>query len=276
MKIKNIKLIIKTLVFTTIISTSCIMAFASEGKMSMDYFYNKYEIVNNGKIDNTPVFYIKNELHCDKCNVIIDYSNGSKYVCDVTNDKYTFKPLESDKEIIFNNIDDLNICKGIYTYIKETTESQLLRSSYFGMGVNIDNHSNIIYVDNLKTDENLIEYAKCWLKNNYNMTLDIPIYYSNINEGYNDIRKESKGGEFNYKNDFKKTPISIKIESEYTKIDIFAEKALVHELTHYALNKMGKDFSDNTKEFEKECIKNGGKTNDGKHGKFTSHLKCTL
>jgi hypothetical protein len=245
-----------------------------ENVSTIQEFCNKYNIVSNGKIDNTPIFYIKDNINDNKYNNIINYSNGSQYLYNLTTGRYIFKPFESDKEIVFYNIYDLEKCKETYTHVKELNESQILKNAYIKLGgIKEGSYNDKIYADNLSTDAELQKYASQWLKDNYNLTLDIPVYFSDLNKNYNENSILSNSGCLNLDINTK-TAKSIEIEKEYSKVNILSEKTLIHELTHYALYKLGKPFDDESEEFKKECIKNGGVTNDWQYDydKFRTHL----
>lgn len=277
MKNKSINNLIKVVMISGIVMMfnigNVVNCFASDKVNTISDFCNKYEVVNNGKVDETPLFYFKNFTANDNKDVIYNYSNGSWYLYNYTTEKYIFKPLESDKEINFNNLIDLDECFNNYENIKELNESSILKNAHFNIET-FSMYSCKVYVNNLKTEDDLKEYATQWLKDNYNLTLDIPIYYSELNKGYNDITHELQNGKFNWKTNTN-APISIEIEKEYNKVNIFAERTLVHELTHYALDKLGKPFNDDSKTFNTELLKNGGKNNKGEKGIFYSHLKST-
>jgi len=203
--------------------------------------------------------YIINNQYVDSNNVfIIKYSNGSWSSCDFLNNKFIL--TEKDSAIEFNNIKDL--CENINK--KNNIEmSPILKNNSITEGISL--HSDKIYCDNLSSNEKLQEYATKWLKDNYNMTLDIPIIYDDLGNKYN--------GHYLYEN---KTPKLIQINKGLKGIDICAEKTLIHELVHYVLSKNNKDFTDETDTFRKECVKMGGNTNYGENGYLNSHLKCTM
>jgi hypothetical protein len=257
---KSIKNLIKIVAISGIVVMFNITpSFASDKVETINDFCNKYGIVNNGKIDNERLYGINTETK-ENGDSIIKYSNGSWSLYNIKANKYIFKPLESNENLVCNNIDDLSKCSLAYTEIKNDH-----------LNIELGAHSNIIYADNLNTNQDLENYAKQWLKDTYNITLDIPIYYNNIT----DKDGVTINGLYNYKTyKDKYTPISIEINQG--NIDIQKEKYIIHEMTHYALDKLDKPSKDSDTIFEKECIKNGGDTNYGGIGLLHSHLKSTL
>lgn len=129
-----------------------------------------------------------------------------------------------------------------------------------------------IYVKQLTNDEDLKRYANMWLKDNYNMTLNIPIEFNSINQDKEDCIIY---GQTEYNNHI---PTKITISSDLNKIEndtnVITERMLIHELTHYALAIKGQEYEDNTSNFTNEAIKNGatidGKNND--EGILHSHV----
>ena len=115
------------------------------------------------------------------------------------------------------------------------------------------------YTQELKTNEELQVYATRFLKDNYNMDLDIPVTFKSI-EGNNIL------GQFIYYKDTNK-PIEITIndimltDNNYCSHDI--ERTLIHELVHYYLNSTNQDFKDNQETFEQENFEKGGRSNTG-------------
>lgn len=236
---KSIKNLIKVVIISGIVVMfNIIPSFASESN-----FY-----ICKATVDNTG-------------NTIIKYSDDSWFSYNNSTNKYIFKPITSDKELNFNSVGDMG--DSIANYSKNKSILPLLKNNTITIG--FGKHSDNIYSDDLKTDEKLKMYAEHWLKDNYNLTLNIPIYYCKLDN--------STQGKFVYKD---KIPQCIQINEDLKGIDIIVEKVLIHESTHMALFEINKDFDDGTENFNKECIKNGSNTNDGKIGFLQSHLQCTI
>lgn len=263
MKIKSIKGLIKTLIATTIISISMInVAFADDNVKTIQDFCNKYMIVYNGEISNAN-HYIQKAIVDDTGTTTIQYQDGSWYSYNTSRMEYKFKPVESSNEINFANDSLLDKCRYTYDGLKN---NDLILSDRNSCLKGFGKHSDKIYVNDLKTDEDLKTYANKWLKDNYNLTLNVPIGYSDIGGiigGYNTISNNDK-------------PIEIKINSKAKNINLLSEKFLIHELTHYALCKLNREYHDGTESFSAECTKNGSNTCEGKVGILHSHLQSTL
>lgn len=118
----------------------------------------------------------------------------------------------------------------------------------------INDHNKKIYVENLKTNEDLMLYSKEFLKEQYNLDLDILVEFNSDKE--KDIR-----GAFYY-NIEKKEALYIDINTNL-ECQHEIERTLIHELCHYALFKLGKNFDDGQEDFEVENYKNGGRSNKG-------------
>lgn len=268
MNMKSIKNLIKVIMISGIVVMfnigNVVNCFASENVMTMDNFYNKYGIVNNGAVDNSIKIYAINTKNNNDGTLVTNFCNGSWYSVNNITNKYVFKPIESDKEISFS--DEFALCTSTQEY--QDIKLQLKQVSKFIKSINIigiGSHSDKIYTDDLSTDEKLTHYANQWLKDNYNMILDIPINYSTL--------KDDTQGVFINKGEIAQC---IQINDNFKNIDMASEKAIIHELTHMALFIQGKEFLDVTDTFKEECVKNGGNTNDGSFGILHSHLKCTM
>jgi len=130
-----------------------------------------------------------------------------------------------------------------------TTERQVIEE--------IEGYSNC-YTQDLKTNEQLQEYATRFLKDNYDMDLDISVTFNTLD---NNIL-----GQFRYYID-NNEPIEIVIndtmlaDNNYCQHDI--ERTLIHELVHYYLNSTNQDFKDGQEDFENENYKQGGRSNTG-------------
>lgn len=262
---KSIKSLMKVVMISGLVITlnifNIIPSFASE--MTMNDFCNKYNVVNNGKVDNSiKIYAINTETNSDG-TIITKLCNGSWYSINNVTNKYIFKPIESNEEISFS--DEFALCTSTQEYLDIKIQSKQVSSIIKNSEVDgIGSHSDIIYVDNLQTDENLNKYATQWLKDNYNLTLYIPISYSKL---------DGIEGVFTHDDRMARC---IKINEDLKNISISSEKVLIHELTHMVLFVQEKDSSDNTNTFKEECVKNGGNTNYGGIGILHSHLKCTI
>jgi hypothetical protein len=108
----------------------------------------------------------------------------------------------------------LEKCRYDYDSIKEKNNDIMLsdkNSCLKGFG----KHSDVIYTNDLQTDENLKIYAEKWLKDNYNLELDVPISYENIDGdigGYNTVSKKDN------------KPLEIKINKKAKNINLLSEK----------------------------------------------------
>lgn len=220
--------------------------------------FNIVNIVNCFASDS---FHISKATIDDSGDTIIKYSDDSWYSYNNSTNKYIFKSAKSNKELSFNSIFDMD--DSIAEYSKNKSILPLLKDNTITIG--FEKHSDNIYIDDLKTDEKLKIYTEHWLKDNYNLTLNIPVYYCKLDD--------STQGKFVYKD---KTPQCIQINEDLKGMDMIVEKILIHEATHMSLFEMRKDFDDGTEDFSKECVKNGSNTNDGEIGFLQSHLQCTL
>jgi hypothetical protein len=129
------------------------------------------------------------------------------------------------------------------------------------------------YVNKLTTDKELQEYATKWLKDNYNMNLDIPVEF-------NTIKQDNKENYIVFGRTFYEDskPIKIVINSDLNtstnEKSIIAERMLIHELTHVVMCKKGLDYRDESKEFIAEALKNGASIDDkdNTNGVLHSHV----
>ena len=103
---------------------------------------------------------------------------------------------------------------------------------------------NTLYnITNLHTQENLIKYSELYLKDNFNLTVNIPITFTDTPENIN--------GYFWHTSDTN-TSLRIEISTRLQKQDShIIEHTLIHELNHYALNELNLDFGDGQTQFEK-------------------------
>jgi hypothetical protein len=252
------ELVITLNIFNTIPSFAKSNNFCKD----MNEFCNKYAIINNG-ITTDLEHYMSKVIVDDKDTTIIKYLDGSWYSYNTSKSEYKFKPIESDIPLNFSSIKAVQRCRYDYANVKEKNDILSDRNSLLK---GFSRHSDIIYADNLKTDENLNKYARQWLKDNYNLILDIPINYS-------DSMKDDRCG---YTSILDNKPINIKLNKQIQNVDILSEKTLIHELTHYALLKLNTQYHDETSNFTQECVKNGSNTNDDYVGLLQSHLQSTL
>ncbi|HFD2052239.1 TPA: hypothetical protein ACF2DE_002970 [Clostridium perfringens] len=179
--------------------------------------------------------------------------NNERYI--VTFEDETFLEIEyknikillNKKENIFNvYLKNKNFSKEFYTL----SSLEEFIQEYLKSGEILD---YTIYVDDLKTNEDLEKYAKLFLKNEFNLELNIPVYFT-------DIEDPNTLGLFRYYEDESKA-VEILIDNEEVECDHQYEKILVHELCHYALFELGGDFKDSEDEFEKTLYSMGGRSN---------------
>jgi hypothetical protein len=200
----------------------------------------------------------------DNGSTIIKYSDGSWYSYNNLTNKYIFKSADSIKELNFKSISDMDDATNKYINAKNVSTSSFLKNDFMTNG--FEKHSDKIYTTDLKTDKQLESYSKQWLKDNYNLELSIPIYYS-------DDLESDDNGKFSYKY---KSPIDIKINKELQGMDLIVEKNIVHELTHYALFLNNKEFDDDTENFKFVLPPFLTHSNYHNIGFLQSHLQCTL
>lgn len=190
---------------------------------------------------------------------------NTKYTINIDNKNYTFENEDNsyninDKVIATVDNNELTQIKPYFTHEQLKTIN------------NIGIPSETTYTNKLTTDVELQQYAQQWLKDNYNMTLDIPVTFDKIinnNESY------SVNGRI-YFTDNKPTNIVINSDLIITdNTNFITERALIHELTHYIMCKQGLPYLDNDILFQQECIKNGTSINDlnGTKGILHSHVK---
>lgn len=131
---------------------------------------------------------------------------------------------------------------------------------------------SVIYTDDLKTDEDLRNYAIKFLKDNYNDTLDIPIEFNKV---YNENCNETIYGMTTFE-DGKATGIVIDSNLVYNNDSVQIERTLIHELLHLVLNQQGKGYQDGQADFENEVIKQGASSNNGNKGILHTHVKANI
>lgn len=113
----------------------------------------------------------------------------------------------------------------------------------------------IYYTDTLQTEQDLNVYAKAWLKDNYNMNLDIKIYFANCEVGLQGLFVHDSNNYIVISNEFLNPNDSIPI----TRI----ERVLRHELIHYALYEQNRGYWDGAEEFEREVQDKIAMSNNG-------------
>jgi|GEM_PF-4846859 len=149
---------------------------------------------------------------------------------------------------ILNPFNNTNNTESNYNITIPTPQNEIVQT--------IENYSNC-YTQDLKTNEDLQEYATQFLEDNYNIELNIPVTFKSIDSNIL--------GAFYYNKDTNK-PIKIVInnlmlaDNNYCSHDI--ERTLIHECTHLALNILNQDFKDGQESFENENYKLGGRSND--------------
>lgn len=249
------KNILKTLVITTIISmSSCILGYADVNSIPMSFVVNQ-DIKDNG------VAYIK-------------YNDGSWYSSNKIINKYIFFNSEINQEINF--CDDFELAGYIKNYenskLKLNEIPTIVKDNMYILK-NVEKHSDKIYCNDLSTNKDLEEYSKQWLRDNYNLSLNIPIEYCDYSKIDNISVDINTLGTFFTRNN---KPHVIYINKNIKDFNIIVERTLIHELIHYRLFSIGKPYKDNEDYFKNECIKCGTIANSDYIGIFHSNLKSTL
>jgi hypothetical protein len=126
------------------------------------------------------------------------------------------------------------------------------------------------YTNQLYSDKDLENYAKQWLKDNFNDTLDISIVFNKI---YNSADSNTRIYGLTTFKDNKPTQIIIDSDLSQEFNQIRAERTLVHELLHYILSKQSKHYEDRQDDFENAIMKYGSCSNDGTIYYMNSHVK---
>ena len=123
--------------------------------------------------------------------------------------------------------------------------------------------------DNLETTVDMKEYAEVWLRKVYGINLGD----YNVTFKITDLRDKKAAGLYE-KDFFGNYTISLSKFLFNLNDREKAERTLIHELTHFAMSVLGKGYKDTDKDFQKECIKNGGSLNGiGKANEMYSHLE---
>lgn len=178
--------------------------------------------------------------------------NNERYI--VTFEDETFLEIEyknirillNKKENTFNvYLKNKNFSKEFYTL----SSLEEFIQEYLKSGEILD---YTIYVDDLKTNEDLEKYAKLFLKNEFNLELNMPIYFT-------DIEDPNTLGLFRYYEDESKA-VEILIDNENSNIrcDHDIERTLRHEICHYVLFLQNKGYKDGDRDFENLNFEHGG------------------
>ena len=123
--------------------------------------------------------------------------------------------------------------------------------------------------DKLQTTIDMEEYAEVWLRKVYGINLgDYKVTFK-----ITDLRDKKAAGLYE-KDFFGNYTISLSKFLFNLNDREKAERILIHELTHFAMSVLGKGYKDDDKDFQKECVKNGGSLNGiGKARAMYSHLE---
>lgn len=123
--------------------------------------------------------------------------------------------------------------------------------------------------DKLETTIDMEEYAEVWLRKVYGINLgDYKVTFK-----ITDLRNKKASGLYE-KDYFNNYTISLSKFLFNLNDREKAERTLIHELTHFAMSVLDKGYKDDDKDFQKECVKNGGSLNGiGKARAMYSHLE---
>ena len=123
--------------------------------------------------------------------------------------------------------------------------------------------------DKLETTIDMEEYAEVWLRKVYGINLgDYKVTFK-----ITDLRDKKAAGLYE-KDFFGNYTISLSKFLFNLNDREKAERILIHELTHFAMSVLDKGYKDKDKDFQKECVKNGGSLNGiGKANEMYSHLE---
>ena len=123
--------------------------------------------------------------------------------------------------------------------------------------------------DKLETTTDMEEYSEVWLRKVYGINLgDYKVTFK-----ITDLRDKKAAGLYE-KDFFGNYTISLSKFLFNLNDREKAERTLIHELTHFAMSVLGKGYKDEDKDFQKECVKNGGSLNGiGKANEMYSHLE---
>lgn len=138
-------------------------------------------------------------------------------------------------------------------------EQIIVRVSSKKMNVNDFRKKYVTLKNKKKHEQELEAYAKQFLKNEYGLELSIPIKISGrltSTDGYFQGRITPKGdrisGNINLSERFMASALNDGAEGLEAVLD-----TLRHELVHYALFKLGKNYSDGDEDFENELARLG-------------------
>ena len=123
--------------------------------------------------------------------------------------------------------------------------------------------------DKLENTIDMKEYAEVWLRKVYGINLgDYKVTFK-----ITDLRDKKAAGLYE-KDFFGNYTISLSKFLFNLNDREKAERTLIHELTHFAMSVLDKGYKDDDKDFQKECVKNGGSLNGiGKANEMYSHLE---
>lgn len=122
------------------------------------------------------------------------------------------------------------------------------------------------YSEHLSSDYDLQQYANNFLKEKYNLSLDVPIYYDYIPDKQYVENGHTYTNHILGQTSFSGDTVNyIVMNSQYNNNDLYdlsKERVLVYNLTKYACSKLGMNSNDGSEDFENELYKNGGRSND--------------
>ena len=123
--------------------------------------------------------------------------------------------------------------------------------------------------DKLETTTDMEEYSEVWLRKVYGINLgDYKVTFK-----ITDLRDKKAAGLYE-KDFFGNYTISLSKFLFNLNDREKAERILIYELTHFAMSVLCKGYKDEDKDFQKECVKNGGSLNGiGKANEMYSHLE---
>ena len=152
----------------------------------------------------------------------------------MNNKYYFYLPDSEEYDCYFKNFNDFITFLESYTGNKKDI-----------LLTQLDNDVTELQSYNINTiNEYVTNFSKKFLKNEFNIDLNIPIYIGETPEGTNGI--------FNFADKNKEFIIINKSLKDAEKHCL--EKVLIHELLHYALYEQNKEFKDGTKTFEKYIL----------------------
>ena len=151
----------------------------------------------------------------------------------------------------------------------ETSNTSLEEINKFPDNYITDITDNFTANDKLENTIDMKEYAEVWLRKVYGINLgDYKVTFK-----ITDLRDKKASGLYE-KDFFGNYTISLSKFLFNLNDREKAERTLIHELTHFAMSVLGKGYKDKDKDFQKECVKNGGSLNGiGKANEMYSHLE---